>query len=210
MGQISGISPPVSPEKRGGSRSSRNARWDAVDAAASARSGIAGRVCPVSDIVSAGRWRQCSMKPLGRDGPVPMKPLGEDGRLRTAKACGPGTRCWCQVGGGDVGPTGRGTTINPPATVTRRIRRRGGRAISRKAIAQGRPDASAEPVCSCACSCAHLAHETAGAARPLSSLRPLFSRDANLGRMAPREGGRTPVPSLRGAQRRSNPFLGTP
>jgi hypothetical protein len=34
MGQISGISPPVSPDKRGGSRSSRNARWDAVDAEA--------------------------------------------------------------------------------------------------------------------------------------------------------------------------------
>jgi hypothetical protein len=32
VGQISGLSPPVSPDKRGGSRSSRNARWDAVDA----------------------------------------------------------------------------------------------------------------------------------------------------------------------------------
>ena len=27
-------------------------------------------------------------------------------QARTAKSCGPGTRCWCQVGGGDVGPTG--------------------------------------------------------------------------------------------------------
>ena len=26
--------------------------------------------------------------------------------LRTAKPCGPGTRCWCQVGGGEVSPTG--------------------------------------------------------------------------------------------------------
>jgi hypothetical protein len=26
---------------------------------------------------------------------------------RTAKPCGPGTRCWCQVGGGSRGPTGR-------------------------------------------------------------------------------------------------------
>src|SRR6266404_4524474 len=33
---------------------------------------------------------------------------------------------------------------------------------------------SAEPVCSCACSCAHLARETAGAARTRLSLRPLF------------------------------------
>ena len=32
VGQISGMNPPVSPDKRGGSRSSRNARWDAVDA----------------------------------------------------------------------------------------------------------------------------------------------------------------------------------
>jgi hypothetical protein len=53
---------------------------------------------------------------------------------RTAKPCGPGTRCWCQVGGGFVS----------------RIRRRGERGISRKTIAQGTPDASAEPVCSCA------------------------------------------------------------
>jgi hypothetical protein len=35
------------------------------------------------------------------------------------------------------------------ATVTRRIRRRGEHGISRKAITQGMPDASAEPVCSC-------------------------------------------------------------
>jgi hypothetical protein len=25
---------------------------------------------------------------------------------RTAKPCGPGTRCWCQVGGGAAHPTG--------------------------------------------------------------------------------------------------------
>src|SRR6266853_5900883 len=31
VGQISDLTPPVSPDKRGGSRSSRNARWDAVD-----------------------------------------------------------------------------------------------------------------------------------------------------------------------------------
>jgi hypothetical protein len=32
VGQISDLNPPVSPDKRGGSRSSRNVRWDAVDA----------------------------------------------------------------------------------------------------------------------------------------------------------------------------------
>src|SRR5260370_24882349 len=50
---------------------------------------------------------------------------------------------------------------------------------------------SAEPVCSCACSYAHLARETAGAARTRLSLRPLFDggadNDANLGRTTPRE-----------------------
>jgi len=44
---------------------------------------------------------------------------------RTAKPCGPGTRCWCQVGGGVARPTGSRKTANPPATVARRIRRRG-------------------------------------------------------------------------------------
>src|ERR1700730_9045793 len=58
VGQISDLALPVSPEKRGGSRSARNAPWDAVDAAAAPRNGIAGRICPVSDIVSARRRRQ--------------------------------------------------------------------------------------------------------------------------------------------------------
>ena len=56
---------------------------------------------------------------------------------RTAKPCGPGTRCWCQVGGGVANPTGFRNSINSSTTVTRRIRRRGERDISRKAIAQG-------------------------------------------------------------------------
>jgi hypothetical protein len=37
-------------------------------------------------------------------------------------------------------PTGRDKTFNPPMTVTRRIRRRGERGISRKTIAQGMPE----------------------------------------------------------------------
>jgi hypothetical protein len=37
-------------------------------------------------------------------------------------------------------PTGRDKAFNPPMTVTRRIRRRGERDISRKTTAQGRPD----------------------------------------------------------------------
>ena len=41
-------------------------------------------------------------------------------------------------------------SLHPPTTVTRRIRRRGERGISRKTNTQGMPGASAEPVCSCA------------------------------------------------------------
>src|SRR6476660_2402628 len=69
--------------------------------------------------------------------------------------------------------------------------------------AQGSPIASAEPVCSCAFSFVHFAHETAGAARTRSSLRPLlFMRaevDAKPGRIAPRECGRMPSCSTRHA-----------
>src|SRR5206468_12619839 len=68
---------------------------------------------------------------------------------------------------------------------------RGELEVSRKAIAQGRPECSRCPVCSCARSCAQIARETAGAASTRSSLRPLFRRgpneDANLGRSAPRD-----------------------
>src|SRR3954447_16411746 len=56
---------------------------------------------------------------------------------------------------------------------------RGERAISRKAIAQGRPDALRF---TCMLVCAFfrtIAHETAGAARTRSSLRPLFGEGAN-------------------------------
>ena len=68
---------------------------------------------------------------------------------------------------------------------------RGDRVISRKAIAQGRPGVHRCPVCSCAAFLVQIAHETAGAARTRSSLRPLFSRArkflAKLGRIASRE-----------------------
>src|SRR5205807_5155243 len=70
---------------------------------------------------------------------------------------------------------------------------RGEHAISRKAIAQGRPECSRCPVCSCALLFAQIARETAGAASTRSSLRPLNKRagsyQANLGRSAPRECG---------------------
>ena len=53
---------------------------------------------------------------------------------------------------------------------------RGEREVSRKATAQGMSDVLRCPVCSCACSLVHVAHETAGAARIRHSLRPLSSR----------------------------------
>jgi hypothetical protein len=83
--------------------------WDAVDAAASARNEIAGRASARERLTAR---RRTALK-------------------RTAKPCGPGTRCWCQVGGGFASPTGFGNTFNPLTTVTRRIRRRGEHDISR-------------------------------------------------------------------------------
>src|SRR5438874_4343076 len=89
-------------------------------------------------------------------------------------------RCWRQAGG--KCPAGDGG---------KRAVHRGERAISRKAIAQGRPECSRCPVCSCALLFAQIARETAGAASTRSSLRPLFSGGgkliANLGRSAPRD-----------------------
>src|SRR5881396_4119052 len=53
---------------------------------------------------------------------------------------------------------------------------RGELEVSRKAIAQGRPECSRCPVCSCAALFAQIARETAGAASTRSSLRPLNKR----------------------------------
>ncbi|MGH6643563.1 MAG: hypothetical protein ACRED3_12800, partial [Bradyrhizobium sp.] len=68
---------------------------------------------------------------------------------------------------------------------------RGELAISRKAIAQGMSDVLRCPVCSCACSFVHVAHEIAGAARIRHSLRPLISEgeefQVKLGRKASRD-----------------------
>ena len=104
-----------------------------MDAAASARVRIRRADYSVSDFGACGR--------------TALK--------RTAKACGPGARCWRQVGGGVASPTGSCKTVNSPMTVTRRIRRRGERAISRQTIAQGRPVVSAATcmlVCAFSCS----------------------------------------------------------
>ena len=78
----------------------------------------------------------------------------------------PTPRCWRQVGGSESRSWRWWQESRSP----------GRNRISRKAIAQGRPDASAKPVCSCAHLATSIAHGTAGAARTRSSLRPLISR----------------------------------
>src|ERR1700754_1236828 len=111
--------------------------------------------------------------------------------LRTVKPCGSGTRCWCQVGEGFAGPTGFGRTVNSLAMVTRRIRRQGERGVSRKAIAQGMSDASAEPVCSCAFFTRAFCTRDRGCsghpAFPAPSNFRVRKFLANLGRIAPRD-----------------------
>jgi hypothetical protein len=59
---------------------------------------------------------------------------------RTVKACGPGTRCWCQVSPRPSAQPGADEPAIGETTVARRIRRRE-RAIA-KTTAQGRPDDS--------------------------------------------------------------------
>jgi hypothetical protein len=74
-------------------------------------------------------------------------------------------------------PTGFEQSQNPPTTVTRRIRRRGEHGISRKAITQGMPDASAEPVCSCAHSTLHCARDRGCSVHPAFPAPSLFEGD---------------------------------
>jgi hypothetical protein len=145
------------------------------------------------------------------------KPLGEDGK-RTAKPCGLDTRGWCQVVGGASGPTG-------PAG--RQAGSDGGKTNSSPERARHKPSTH------CAGNAGLLrlylyarvrfplrtiAHETVGAASTRHSLRPLSRWGERTSKArapsASRERGgvfneRRVVfmgpPSLRGAERRSNP-----
>src|SRR4249919_4365109 len=102
--------------------------------------------------------------------------------------------------GKDVWSRRRGAGVNAPGGNSfsgrnggKRAVLRGEHVISRKAIAQGRPDAL-RWTCMLVCALfVHIAHETAGAARTRSSLRPLTIEGeefpANLGRIASRECG---------------------
>jgi hypothetical protein len=91
---------------------------------------------------------------------------------RTAKSCGLdaptlASSRWKQVSVGDGG---------------KKAGHRGERGVSRKPSRREGRSVSAEPVCSCAPFYVHLAHETAGAARTRSSLRPLISGRAEISR----------------------------
>ena len=74
-------------------------------------------------------------------------------KLRTAKPCGPGTRGWCQAGGGLQAPNRAMRTVNSSAMEARGIRLQGELGISRKTIAQGMPGCSG---CTCMLVCAFL------------------------------------------------------
>ena len=80
---------------------------------------------------------------------------------------------------------------NSPATEARRIRLRGERGISRKTIAQGRPDAPADTCMLVCVFSAPIAHETAGASQHPAFPAPSdfwgLRIQAQLGRIAPRE-----------------------
>jgi hypothetical protein len=100
-----------------------------------------GTGCGGRESVGANRGRRASQARERSRG------VQDERRIaRTAKPCGPDTRCWCQACRGFSEPNRVRPNPNLQATVTRRIRRRGEHGISRKTIAQGMPDCS---VCTC-------------------------------------------------------------
>jgi hypothetical protein len=114
---------------RGALRTSRNARWDAVDA----------------KFAKDDRKRSRTAKPCGPDAPMAGVKFARSSRFLRA-------------------------------TVTNKLwSHRGEHGISRKPSRREGRSVSAEPVCSCAFFIRMFAHETAGAARTRSSLRPLSS-----------------------------------
>src|SRR6266702_3595453 len=107
VGQIRGITSAVSSLNEG-----------ALAIVTNVGMGCGGRGSVGRASMIAGRFAVSDLRAPDERRLSPAKPFGEDGWLRTAKACGSGTRCWCQVGGGFVSPTGPGKTVNPPTTGT--------------------------------------------------------------------------------------------
>ena len=136
--------PHIPSHQRGGSRSSRNAGRDAVDAR-----------------------RRRALFARGRTTPKPGEALWAKtgGRVRRSRVVLTPRR-WRQVPGELTLPGGDG---GKKARSPGRARRKPLKPLRR----EGRT-ASAEPVCSCALFYVQLAHETAGAARTRLSPRPLL------------------------------------
>ena len=128
--QISGLRAAVPFRQEGRFAIVTNAGWDVVDARASARQGVAGRVEPRERYCKARRTNDVSSVRQNRVVLTPVAGAKSAVIIQTRP--------------------GLNDRQNPPTTVTRRIRRRGERGISHKAATQGMPGASAEPVCSCA------------------------------------------------------------
>src|SRR4029077_2556205 len=117
----------------------------------------------------------------------PGKPLGEDGS-RTVKPCGPGTRCWCHVGGGVFDPTGSdGTTQFADDGDKTNSSPGRARSIPLKPLCRESRIASAEPVVT---PCALFLHRGRGCSErpafPAPSASEGRTDHANLGRNAPR------------------------
>jgi hypothetical protein len=114
-----------------------DAGLDAVDAAASGAIVVAGRVSRERSYVCADDRR---FKAFARTS-VGILPIGV--KVEGA-AYGEVVWSWHPLLMSSqrrrVGPTGLKTNLNPLVTVTRGIRRRGEREVSRKAIAQGMPE----------------------------------------------------------------------
>jgi hypothetical protein len=91
-----------------------NVGRDAVDAAALSREGSQGGFSSfLGSVSNQPARRRTALKRLRQNSSDRTRSAESSGarKLRTAKPCGPGTRCWCQVGGGDVIPTGSGFTL---------------------------------------------------------------------------------------------------
>src|SRR6202163_2994078 len=114
--------PPSCPRGRGVGHRHRTLGWDAVDAAASG----AQVNCRAGLGLSQTRERSNGVQTNG------VVAYGEVVWFRHPLLVSSWRR--------HVGPTGCGDAVNSPMTVTRRIRRRGERVISRKTIAQGMSD----------------------------------------------------------------------
>ena len=160
--------PPSCPAQRGVGR--RHERWDRLrwTRQRRARDVFAGWVEPHER--TRGTRRTALKRPRGKFRPAAHEP-GRDasrGKLRTAKACGPGTRGWCQAGEDAFDPTG---------SALRQFAGDGGKTNSSPGRARHKP---LKPLRregrvfrrTCGLSCASL-RMTAGAEGTRLSLRPL-------------------------------------